>query len=109
MGTNPVEAERHSTISNERRLVILDTVLATGATVLKLCDELSNTVGSERKITVLCCYASPQALAAVANHRALHSVIVAHEADTVDDKGYLVPYTNGDVGDKLFGNKPTQV
>ena len=107
MGTNPTEAARLSSASTERRLVILDTVLATGATVLKLCDELSSTVGLERQVTVLCCYASPQALAAVADHRAVHSIFVAHEADTVDDNGYLVPYTNGDVGDKLFGKKLT--
>ena len=107
MGSNPTEAARRTTASTERRLIILDTVLATGATVLKLCDELSDIVGSERQVTVLCCYASPQALASVADHQAVHSIFVAHEADTVDQHGYLVPYTNGDVGDKLFGKKIT--
>lgn len=109
MGTNPTEAARLSAASTERRLIILDTVLATGATVLRLCDELSDVTGSKRQVVVLCCYASPQALAAVADHHAVHSIFVAHEADTVDEHGYLVPYTNGDVGDKLFGKKTTQV
>ncbi|KAL8831863.1 MAG: hypothetical protein Q9191_000615 [Dirinaria sp. TL-2023a] len=105
MGTNPTEAALRPAFSKERRMVILDTILATGDTLLKFCDELLDIDGPERHITVLCCYASPQALAAVAHHRAVHSVFVAHEAETVDDDGYLVPYTNGDVGDKLFGKK----
>lgn len=56
-------------------------------------------------MTLLCCYASPQALAAVAGHEFVHSIVIAHQADTVDEHGYLVPYTNGDLGDKIFGKK----
>ena len=104
MGTSPIEAKRRDTTSMERHLVILDTILATGDTVLRLCDELSDL---EAQVTVLCCYASPQALAAIAGHEVVHSIFVAHQADTVDENGYLVPYTNGDVGDKLFGKKIT--
>ena len=107
MGANPSETTLHSHISSERHLIILDTILATGATILKLCDELSNRPAFKRKVTVLCCYASPQALSKIAGHRAVHSVIVAHQADTVDDNGYLIPSTHGDMGDKLFGKKAT--
>ena len=107
MGSNPIEVAQNSADSTERRLIILDSILATGDTLLKLCDELSNIGGSERRVTVLCCYASPQALAAVAGHEVVHSIVVAHEADTVDEHGYVVPYTNGDLGDKLFGKKPS--
>lgn len=107
MGTDPTKAARHPAASQERRIVILDTILATGDTILKLCDELSDIGGPERYITVLCCYASPQALTAVADHRGVHSIFVAHQAETVDDDGYLIPYTNGDLGDKLFGRKQT--
>lgn len=111
MGTIPTETinlEQHDDVSKEeqgQRFIILDTILATGATILKLCDELSDVPGSEHRITVLSCYASPQALAAVACHPAVHSIVVAHQADTVDEHGYLVPYTHGDMGDKMFGKK----
>ena len=105
MGDNPAEAARSSAASPERRIIILDTIVATGATLLKLCDELSNMSGLEKQVTVLCCYASPEALAAVAGHEVVHSIVVAHRADTVDEHGYLVPYTHGDMGDKLFGKK----
>lgn len=112
MGSNPTEAtsleQQHGNPPKEQqppRLIILDTILATGATILKLCDELSSVPGSENRVTVLSCYASPQAIAAVACHSAVHSIVVAHQADTVDEHGYLVPYTNGDMGDKLFGKK----
>lgn len=89
----------------EKHLIILDTILATGDTMLKLCDELSDTLDLETHVTVLCCYASPQAVAAVADHPIVRSIFVAHLADIVDEHGYLVPSTNGDMGDKLFGKK----
>ena len=108
MGNNPIEAAHSSSGFIERRLIILDSILATGATLLKLCDEISILGGSEVQVTVLCCYASPQALAAIADHEIVHSIVVAHRADTVDEHGYLVPYTNGDLGDKLFGKKPVR-
>ena len=105
MGDNPVEAAQSSAAPTERRMIILETILATRATLLKLCDELSNISGLERQVTVLCCYASPKALAAVAGHEVVHSIVVAHRADTVDEGGYLVPYTHGDLKDKLFEKK----
>ena len=86
-------------------MIILDTVIGSGATVLKLCDELSKIGGLQRQVTVLCCYASPPGLAAVAAHPAVHSVFVAHRSDRLDEHGWLVPYTHGDIGDKLFGPK----
>ena len=108
MGTDPTEVttrEGSSDAWKEQRFVILDTVMATGATVVRLCDELSSIPGLRNQVTILSCYASPQAIAAVAVHPAVHSIFVAHRADTVDEHGYLVPYTNGDMGDKLFGKK----
>ena len=105
MGNNPVEAARSSAAFIEQRIIILDSILATGATLLKLCDELSNISGLKRQVTVLCCYASPEGLAAVAAHEVVHSIVVAHRADTINEHGYVVPWTHGDLGDKLFGEK----
>jgi 4a-hydroxytetrahydrobiopterin dehydratase len=116
-----VSHSQYSEPDTQMQIVILDTILATGDTVVKLCDELfaprSNTPdqaeqpslkpeGEPRRfVTVLSCYASPQAIAAVAAHPAVAAIWVAHLADTVDEYGYLVSYTHGDVGDKLFGKK----
>ena len=127
MGERPracISREDDHTISHpqsepHKRVVILDTIPATGDTVVKLCNELVMPHSSmqqagllsergnenQRFITVLSCYASPHAVAAVAAHSAIESIFVAHLAETVDEAGYLVASTNGDVGDKLFGRK----
>lgn len=91
----------------EQRFVILDTVMATGATVVRLCDELSRIPGGggNRQVSVLSCYASPEAIAAVAAHPVVDSILVARRAEGVDEGGYLVPGTGGDVGDRLFGKR----
>ncbi|OCL11728.1 PRTase-like protein [Glonium stellatum] len=84
-------------------IVLLDTVIATGGTILKICDELMALSGSQLKyITILSCYVSPLGLAAVAKHPLVREIIVAVTAERVDENGYVVPYP-GDVGDKLFG------
>ena len=84
-------------------IVLLDTVIATGGTILKICDDLMGLSGSETKyITILSCYVSPAGLEAVAKHPLVREVFVAARAERVDENGYVVPYP-GDVGDKLFG------
>lgn len=84
-------------------VVLLDTVIATGGTILTICDELMALSGSaERFITILSCYVSPKGLAAVAKHPLVRNVVVAAAAEGVDENGFVVPYP-GDVGDKLFG------
>lgn len=84
-------------------VVLLDTVIATGGTILAICDELMALSGpGERYITVLSCYVSPVGLEAVAKHPLVREIVVAAEAEGVDDKGYTVPYP-GDIGDKLYG------
>ncbi|KAF6808272.1 hypothetical protein CMUS01_13929 [Colletotrichum musicola] len=88
------------------RLVVLDTVIATGDTVAKLCDELWESSGRrERSVVVMCCYAAPAALVRLSRHRVVQYIVVARRAEGCDEAGYLVPTTNGDIGDKLFGEK----
>lgn len=84
-------------------VVLLDTVIATGGTILAICDELMALSGpGERYITILSCYVSPVGLEAVAKHPLVREIVVAAEAEGVDEKGYTVPYP-GDIGDKLYG------
>jgi 4a-hydroxytetrahydrobiopterin dehydratase len=92
---------------DDGQIVLLDTVIATGGTILKVCDELwAMSNGKERWITVMACYASPEALAAIAHHPMVKGIFVGAMAETVDADGYLIPYTGGDIGDKLYG-KPS--
>ncbi|RYP35020.1 hypothetical protein DL767_004001 [Monosporascus sp. MG133] len=88
-------------------VVLLDTVIATGGTILSICDELMTLSGADVKyITILSCYVSPIGLEAVAKHPLVREIIVAARAEGVDEEGYTVPYP-GDIGDKLFGKAAT--
>jgi len=86
-----------------KKIVLLDTVIATGDTIVRLCDELEAMGGMAGCVTVLTCYASPDAIEKVAEHQMVGGIVVGSRAESVDDDGYLVPYTHGDVGDKMFG------
>lgn len=94
--------------SDDGKLVILDTIIATGDTVVKLCEELWEMSGRKPRSTVVwCCYAAPEALERVARCPVVEYVIVGKKAERCDEKGYLVPYTNGDIGDKIYGKVPS--
>lgn len=75
-------------------ILLLDTVIATGGTILKICDELMGLSGGKEKYVI--------GLAAVSKHPLVKEIFVGAMAETVDENGYLVPYP-GDIGDKLFG------
>lgn len=91
-------------VADDGKLVILDTIIATGDTVVKLCEELWEMSGRKpRSVVVWCCYAAPEALERVARCPVVEYVVVAKRAERCDEKGYLVPYTNGDIGDKIYG------
>jgi 4a-hydroxytetrahydrobiopterin dehydratase len=90
--------------SDDGKIVILDTIIATGDTVVKLCEELWEMSGGlPRSVVVLCVYAAPEALERVARCPVVEYVVVGRRAERCDERGYLVPYTNGDIGDKIFG------
>ncbi|PVH93063.1 hypothetical protein DM02DRAFT_662328 [Periconia macrospinosa] len=93
---------KKKTLNKHGHMVSLDTVIATGGTILTICDELMALSSSaERFVTFLSCYVSPKGLAAVAKHPLVRKVIVAATAEGVDENGYVVQYP-GDVGDRLF-------
>ncbi|KAJ6143939.1 Transcriptional coactivator/pterin dehydratase [Penicillium samsonianum] len=90
--------------SDDGKIVILDTIIATGDTVVKLCEELWEMSGKQpRSVVVLCTYAAPEALERVARCPVVEYVVVGRRAEKCDERGYLVPYTNGDIGDKIYG------
>ncbi|EEQ31489.1 putative 4a-hydroxytetrahydrobiopterin dehydratase [Microsporum canis] len=87
------------------KIVILDTIIATGDTIIKLCEDLWVMSGArmEQSVVVMCCYAAPKALERISNHPIVHYVVVAKKAEGCDEGGYLIPYTHGDIGDKVYG------
>jgi 4a-hydroxytetrahydrobiopterin dehydratase len=89
---------------DDGKIVVLDTIVATGDTIVKLCEELWEMSGHQpRSVVVLCCYAAPEALERIAQCPVVEYVVVGKRAETCDKDGYLVPYTNGDIGDKIYG------
>jgi len=83
-----------------RRVVVCDPMLATGGTLVQVCDLAASRAA--RSMVVLCLLASVPGLR---RFRAAHpSVLVACAGvdPRLDDNGYIVPGL-GDAGDRLFG------
>ena len=78
---------------------------------MKLLDDMQHIIefsemhGKEclRCVTVVTVYASPQALKKIKSHPLTKGIVVGVVADGVDNQGFLIPSTGGDMGDKLFG------
>lgn len=84
-------------------LVILDPIIATGGTSVETIDYLQQKpIGS---IAVLSCYAAPQGLDSIISAHPEVQIVAGCLAEDVDELGYLIPPTNGDIGDKLFGKE----
>jgi len=84
-------------------VVILDTVVATGDTILRLLHDLEErNILEGNSLHLLSCYASPIALERIGSKNVLRSIIVGVVSEGVDSDGYLIPRTNGDIGEKLF-------
>lgn len=84
--------------------LILDIVTATGGTLDVVVPALRRQAPSLRSITIVTCFATPEALERLATHdRGDLVVVVGRVCGGVDADGYVWPPTNGDTGDKLFG------
>lgn len=93
----PIEADPSG------QYLVLDTVIATGTTMKQVLIQLIDLGVEPQQIEVFTCYAAPQALDALGSLGRDFAITVGCLADSVDDAGMLVPYTNGDLGDKLYG------
>jgi uracil phosphoribosyltransferase len=91
-------------VTNARHPAVLDVVAATGRTVELVIGSLHERLADLRSITVLVCFATPDALDALtAATRVPTCVVIGRLCDGVDSEGYIIPATHGDAGDKLFG------
>ena len=83
-------------------ILMLDTVAATGDTIVSVAQELRQ-ISPEARISALICYASPEAIAKMKSCEALERLGVAVRSKSVDPLGWLLPKIGGDAGDKLYG------
>lgn len=89
-----------------KRVILLDVVSATGDTINAVFHEILKRCPSLKgKVEVACCYISPEAVQAIRTNPAIGQMHIFCTSKTVDKNGYLIPSTQGDVGDKLFGKK----
>ena len=85
-----------------REVIILDPMLATGGSALDTIEELKS-IGV-KKIKFLCIIAAPEGLEVVEKKHPDVQIYAAHIDDHLNENRYLVPGL-GDAGDRIFGTK----
>lgn len=101
-GTSKVEVVLSSGMDVEpRSILILDTVIATGDTIIAVAQALRERSPLAR-IEVASCYAAPGAIDAILSSSVVEYLSVTLLAQDCRD-GWLIPKINGDAGDKLYG------
>lgn len=96
---------KRNSIDN-KQIIVLDPIIATGDTLLQVCRTITEFSTKISSFKVLSCYAAPQGAQAVLDKTNNVDLVVGCVAKTVGADGYLIPPTNGDMGDKLFGSIP---
>lgn len=87
---------------DERVVLVLDPMLATGGTLVATLDRLK--AQGARRIRALCLVAAPEGIAAVQARHADVDIVVASVDAALDTRGYIVPGL-GDAGDRIFGTR----
>lgn len=86
----------------ERLLIVIDPMLATGGSANAAIEVLKKRGCSQIKL--MCLIAAPEGIQAVQNAHPDVDIYVAAIDDYLNDHGYIVPGL-GDAGDRLFGTK----
>ncbi|MBP1992583.1 uracil phosphoribosyltransferase [Paenibacillus eucommiae] len=86
----------------ERELIVIDPMLATGGSANAAIELLKRRGCSSMKL--MCLIAAPEGIKAVQNAHPEIDIYVAAIDDFLNDHGYIVPGL-GDAGDRLFGTK----
>jgi 4a-hydroxytetrahydrobiopterin dehydratase len=104
-GTNEVRVSWEKMPSlNKTDVVILDSVIASGDSVVALVNYIKERYPAVGKITVIGVYGAPEGLENVARKPSVNRMVIGVLSQSVDSAGYLQPPTHGDIGDKLFGS-----
>ncbi|MEW8976953.1 MAG: uracil phosphoribosyltransferase [Symbiobacterium sp.] len=87
---------------NERELIVVDPMLATGGSVVAAIDLIKRRGG--QKIKLLCLIAAPEGVRAVQEAHPDVDIFIAALDERLNEHAYIVPGL-GDAGDRLFGTK----
>jgi uracil phosphoribosyltransferase len=85
-----------------RRVVVCDPMLATGGSLIQVCDLVLERGVDEADLTALCIIASAPGVAAFESAHPVVRLFCAAVDPALNDVGYIVPGL-GDAGDRLFG------
>lgn len=86
----------------ERRVIVLDPMLATGNSTIAAVDRLKEAGATDLKF--VCLLAAPEGVSNFHGHHPEVPVITAAIDERLNDHGYIVPGL-GDAGDRMFGTK----
>lgn len=86
----------------ERELIVIDPMLATGGSANAAIQVLKNRGCTQMKL--MCLIAAPEGVQAVQDEHPDVNIYVAAIDDHLNDHGYIIPGL-GDAGDRLFGTK----
>jgi len=87
---------------NERDLIVLDPMLATGGSAVAAISFIK--ASEARSIKLVCLIAAPEGIEAVEREHPEVDIFVAAIDECLNSHGYIVPGL-GDAGDRLFGTK----
>lgn len=87
---------------NERELIVLDPMLATGGSATMAVDYLKER--GANNIKLMCLIAAPEGIEALHSKHPDVEIYTAAIDERLNDHGYIVPGL-GDAGDRLFGTK----
>lgn len=90
------------TDAQERELIVIDPMLATGGSAIAAIDVLKKR--GCMQIKLMCLIAAPEGVKAVQDAHPDVDIYLAALDDHLNDHGYIVPGL-GDAGDRLFGTK----
>lgn len=86
----------------ERKLIVIDPMLATGGTAIAAIDALKRQGCAN--INLMCLIAAPEGVQAMQQAHPDVDIYVAAVDDYLDEQGYIIPGL-GDAGDRIFGTK----
>ncbi len=86
----------------ERRVIAVDPMLATGNSVTAALDRLKQ--AGAKNISFLCLLAAPEGIEALSKAHPDVKIFTAAIDDHLNDHGYIVPGL-GDAGDRMYGTK----
>jgi len=86
----------------ERRVIVLDPMLATANSAIAAVDRLKEAGATELRF--VCLLAAPEGIDNFHGHHPQVPIVTAAVDECLDDHGYIVPGL-GDAGDRMFGTK----